>query len=57
MIYDLIVYVDGPTIEVQQVHHFAVATQEPISFANLLSLPHLSTRKTKMKGPLMDCNQ
>ncbi len=57
MIYDLIADACKPTIEVQQVHHPIVAAQEPISFANLLSLPHLPTRKTRRKNPLMDYSQ
>lgn len=56
MIYDLITHVDG-LYEVQKVHHLAIVAQEPISFANLLSLPHLLERKTKGKELLMDYNQ
>ncbi len=57
MIYDIIADVDGPIIKMQQVHHHVVAAQEPISFASLLSLPHLLTRKTRGKEPLVDYNQ
>ncbi len=57
MIYDLIIAAYGPIIEVQQVHHPVVVAQEPISFANLFSLPHLLARKTRGKKSLVDYNQ
>jgi hypothetical protein len=48
-IYDLTTNVNRLIIEVRQVHHLVIATQKPISFANLFSLPHLHVRKTRGK--------
>ncbi len=48
MTYDLIVDVNGPTIEMQQVHHFAVASQDLV-FAKLFSLLADVARKTSGK--------
>jgi len=48
MTYDLTTDVDGPTIEVQQIHHLVIVAQDLV-FPNLFSLPHLLARKTRGK--------
>jgi len=48
-IFELLINLHGPTCELLKVHNFANVTQIPICFANLLSLQHLSTRKTRGK--------
>jgi hypothetical protein len=48
-IFELLINLHGPTCELLKVHNFANVTQIPICLANLLSLRHLSTRKTRGK--------
>jgi hypothetical protein len=46
-IFELLINLHGPTCELLKVHNFANVTQILVCFANLLSLRHLFTRKTK----------
>jgi hypothetical protein len=51
-IFELSINLHGPICELLKVHNFANVIQILVCLANLLSLQHLSTRKTKGKKSL-----